>query len=52
MFEEGLSSIQVGRRYPVASGKTSRDMDNSGALCVAGYWLSEYSRLIRCGGIP
>ncbi|MEM3095649.1 MAG: acetyl-CoA hydrolase/transferase C-terminal domain-containing protein [Nitrososphaerota archaeon] len=52
LFEEGLSSIQVGRRYPVASGKTSRDMANSGALCVADYWLSEYSRLIRCGGIP
>lgn len=51
-FDKELSTIQVTRRYPVASGKFSRTKANSGQLHIFDYWLSEYSRLIRYGGIP
>jgi len=51
-FEEELASVQINRRYPVASGRLSREKANSGSLHVCEFWLSEYSRLIRSGGIP
>ncbi len=51
-FEEGLASVHVNRRYPVTSGWFSRMKANSGSLHVFDFWLSEYSRLIRSGGIP
>ncbi|MEM1946306.1 MAG: acetyl-CoA hydrolase/transferase C-terminal domain-containing protein [Candidatus Caldarchaeum sp.] len=52
VFEEGLSSIRVARRYPAVSGSLSRDMANRETISVADYWLSEYSRWIRFGVIP
>jgi len=51
-FEEELSVLQIDRRYPVISGGPLRNRTNSGLLHVFDYWLSEYSRLIRSGGIP
>jgi len=52
VFEKSLSTIQINRRYPVVSGKGSREMANKGTLHVFDYWLSEYSRLIRRRDIP
>ncbi|MDW8063374.1 MAG: acetyl-CoA hydrolase/transferase C-terminal domain-containing protein [Candidatus Caldarchaeum sp.] len=51
-FEECISSLNVVRRYPVASGKISRALANKDLVKVVDYWLSEYSRLVRNGGIP
>jgi acyl-CoA hydrolase len=51
-FEEELTAVQINRRYPVISGGPLRNRTNSGLLHVFDYWLSEYSRLIRSGGIP
>jgi acetyl-CoA hydrolase/succinyl-CoA:acetate CoA-transferase len=51
-FEEELAAVKINRRYPVISGGPIRDKTNSGLVHVFDYWISEYSRLLRSGGIP
>ncbi len=51
-FEKFVNGIDVARRYYYLSGSESREKVNSGRVSFFDYWVAEYSRMLREGGIP